>query len=319
MTAKPRSSSASSVLHPRYWPTWLALGGLRLFEPLPYPLLIWLGRRLGDLMTLLPLKFVRTARRNLELCFPEKPIAEREAILREHFRSIGIGLFETAMAWWSPDERIRKLTQLEGLEHLEAALAKGKGALLLSAHFTTLEIGARSLCARVAANIMYRPTSNPVLENFLSRNRSLRAKRAIPRDDIRTLIGALKANEPVWYAPDQSYRKKGAEMVRFFGIPAATNTATSRLARMTGAAVLPYFPERLPGSKGYRMVIYPMLENFPSDSAVADAERFNQLIETQARRVPEQYLWIHRRFKGLSEDYPDYYGRKADAAAETGK
>jgi KDO2-lipid IV(A) lauroyltransferase len=307
MTAKDRS--VASLLHPRYWPTWFALGALRLFEPLPFAVLVWLGQRIGDVMLLLPLSFVKTARRNLELCFPEKAPEEHRQILREHFRSIGIGLFETAIAWWSPDERIRKLTHLEGLEHLETALAAGKGALLLSAHFTTLEIGARSLCARVATNVMYRPTSNPVLENFLSRNRSMRAKRAIPRDDIRTLIGALKANEPVWYAPDQSYRKKGAEMVRFFGIPAATNTATSRLARMTGAAVLPYFPERLPGSQGYRMVIHPMLENFPSESAVADAERFNELIEAQARRVPTQYLWIHRRFKGLSADYPNYYGK----------
>ncbi len=123
------------------------------------------------------------------------------------------------------------------------------------------------------------------------------------------LITALRANEPVWYAPDQAYRKKGAEMVPFFGIPAATNTATSRLARMTGAAVLPFFQERLPSGE-YRMVIYPMLENFPSDDAVADAKRFNALIEAQVRRVPEQYLWIHRRFKGLSPDYPDCYKRK---------
>ena len=144
------------------------------------------------------------------------------------------------------------------------------------------------------------------------RNRGRQAKRAIRRDDVRTLVTALKANEPVWYAPDQSYRKKGAEMVPFFNIPAATNTATSRLARMTGAAVLPYFPERLPGSQGYRMVIYPMLENFPTDDPAADAQRFNELIEAQVRHVPEQYLWIHRRFKGLSPDYPDYYGRRSD-------
>ncbi len=302
--------STAQLLHPRYWPTWLALGILRLFEPLPFPLLLWLGRRIGDLLCILPLSFVRIARRNLELCFPEKSTDERQRILRAHFRSVGIGLFETAVSWWSSDDRIRKLTKFEGEEHLQAALARGKGAILLSAHFTTLEIGARALCARIAASIMYRPTSNLVLENFLMRNRGRRAKRAIPRDDIRTLVTALKNNEPVWYAPDQSYRKKGAEMVPFFRIPAATNTATSRLARMTGAAVLPYFPERLPGSQGYRMIIQPMLEGFPSDSPVADAERFNASIEEQVRLVPEQYLWIHRRFKGLTPDYPDYYGKK---------
>jgi len=300
----------AQLLHARYWPTWLALGLLRLFEPLPYPLLLWLGRRIGDPLLVLPLNFVRIARRNLELCFPQMPAGERQRILREHFRSVGAGLFETAISWWSSDERVRKLTRLEGEEHLQAALAHGRGAILLSAHFTTLEIGARALVARVAASIMYRPTSNAVLENFLVRNRGRRARRAIPRDDIRTLILALKNNEPVWYAPDQSYRKKGAEMVPFFGIPAATNTATSRLVRMTGAAVLPYFPERLPGSQGYRMAIQPMLEGFPSESAVGDAQRFNELIEEHVRRVPEQYLWIHRRFKGLTPEYPDYYRKK---------
>jgi KDO2-lipid IV(A) lauroyltransferase len=298
-------------IHPRYWPTWVALGVLRLFEPLPFALLVWLGRRIGEVLVRLPLGFVRIARRNLELCLPELAAAEREKILRDHFRSLGVGIFETAISWWSPDERIRKLTQLEGEEHLNAALARGRGAILLSAHFTTLEIGARALCARVAASIMYRPTSNVVLERFLMRNRGLRAKRAIPRDDIRTLITTLKGNEPVWYAPDQSYRKKGAEMVQFFNLPAATNTATSRLARMTGAAVLPYFPERLPGSRGYRMVIQPMLENFPTDDPAADARRFNELIEAEVRRVPAQYLWIHRRFKGLTPEYPDYYRKRS--------
>src|SRR5688572_11076765 len=269
-------SQARRLLHPRYWPTWFALGLLRMFEPLPFAVLVWIGSILGRLLAFLPLSFVRIARRNLELCLTELSSEQREQILREHFRSLGIGIFETAMSWWSSDERIRKLTRFEGLEHLEAALARGRGAILLSAHFTTLEIGARSLCARVPASVMYRPTHNVVLERFLMRLRGKQAKRAIPRDDVRTLIAALKANEPVWYAPDQSYRKKGAEMVPFFNIPAATNTATSRLARMTGAAVLPYFQERMLNGR-YRMVIHPMLENFPSDDPAADARRFNEL------------------------------------------
>jgi KDO2-lipid IV(A) lauroyltransferase len=304
------TSNTLQLLKPRYWSTWFALGTLRLFEPLPFSVLIVLGRLIGALLGMLPLSFVRIARRNLELCFPEKSVDERERILREHFRSLGIGLFETAMSWWSSDERIRKLGELSGQEHLDAARARGRGVILLSAHFTTLEIGARSLTARAPTNVMYRPTSNLVLERFLARNRSRHAKRAIPRDDVRTLITALKGNESVWYAPDQAYRKKGAEMVPFFGIPAATNTATSRLARMTGAAVLPYFVERLPGAKGYRLTILPALDNFPSDSPAEDARRFNALIEAHVRHVPAQYLWIHRRFKGLSADYPNYYSRK---------
>lgn len=299
-----------SRFSPRYWPTWLALGVLRLFEPLPYRVQIWLGGVLGRFLGMLPLSFKRIARRNLELCWPDATPQWRRTLLAGHFASLGTGLFETGITWWSPASRILALTEVEGMEHLDAALARGRGAILLSAHFTTLEIGARAICARRPTNIMYRPTKNPVLERFLQHNRGRHAKRAIPRDDIRTLIGALKANEIVWYAPDQAYRKKGAEMVPFFGIPAATNTATSRLARLTGAAVLPYFPERLDRGRGYRMVIHPALDHFPSDDPAADALRFNHLIEQQIRHVPEQYLWIHRRFKGIAEGYPDYYRRR---------
>jgi KDO2-lipid IV(A) lauroyltransferase len=303
-------------LHPRYWPTYLGLGVLRLFAPLPYPVLYALGAATGMLLYALPLSLKSVARRNLELCLPDLSADERNRILRAHFRSLGIGLFETAMSWWVGEKRIRKLSQVVGWEHLEAALARGRGTILLSAHFTTLEIGAAAICYRTPTNIMYRPSNNPALESFLAHHRGRNAKRAIPRDDIRALITALKNNEIVWYAPDQAYRKKGAQMVSFFDIPAATNTATSRLARLTGAAVLPYFPERLPGAQGYRMHILPALENFPSDDPIADAARFNRLIEDHVRRVPEQYLWVHKRFKGLSKDYPNYYLRKSPAGGD---
>ena len=149
---------------------------------------------------------------------------------------------------------------------------------------------------------------NAVLSHIMFTSFSRHGK-PIAHDDIRTMIRALKNNEAVWYAPDQSYRNKGAAMVDFFGIPAATTTATSRLARISGAAVLTYFPERLPGTAGYRVVIGPALDNFPGADAICDVQRFNRLLEAQIRRVPEQYLWVHRRFKGLSDDYPDYYGR----------
>ena len=299
------------LLLPKYWPTLFALALLRALSTLPLSWLVALGKGLGNTLRLLVGKFRRTARCNLELCLPDLTPDEREYLVGRHFQSLGIGLFETAMSWWASDDRIRAISKVEGQEHLEAALAKGKGVILLAAHFTTLEIGCRMLAARTPINVMYRPTKNELLAWFLARNRSRLTRRAIRRDDIRTLITALRGNEIVWYAPDQSYRKKGAEMVRLFDIPAATNTATSRLAGMTGAAVLPYFVERLPGTRGYRAVIHPALDNFPSGSPVADAERFNHYIEQQVRLVPEQYLWIHRRFKGLTDDYPDYYGVRA--------
>ncbi len=296
----------AAYFHPRFWPTWLGIGVLRLFEPLPHRLLHLLGRGLGLFVHLFPTPFKRIARRNIELCLPELDAAARARILREHFAGLGCALFETAMSWWSSNARINRITFMTGLENLRAAQATGRGVLLLSAHFNTIEIGCRALAARMPLNIMYRPTKNPLIGEFVHSRRAVQTRRAIPRDDVRTLIKALKDGEPVWYAPDQSFRKKGAEMVRLFGIPAATNTATSRIAGMTNALVLPYFFERLPGG-GYKGVIHPPLDHFPTGDAVADTERFNHIVESEARRVPDQYLWIHRRFKGLSPDYPKYY------------
>jgi Kdo2-lipid IVA lauroyltransferase/acyltransferase len=293
---------------PRYWPTWLGLGLMRLFAWLPYGWLVRMGRGLGAVLLRLPIPFIRTARRNIELCLPSLDAAQRQTLLVDHLHSLGIGLFEIAFSWWASPERVRKIIQVEGADHLHAALSRGHGVILLTAHFTALEMGGRMLASVQPTSFLYRPTKNELLAWFLAHCRCRFGGHPIPRDDIRALITALKHNECVWYAPDQSYRKKGAQMVELFGIPAATNTFTSRLARMTGATVLPYFFERLPGAQGYRAVIHPALDNFPSECCIADTERFNHLIEAQVRKVPDQYLWIHRRFKGLTPDYPDYYG-----------
>jgi KDO2-lipid IV(A) lauroyltransferase len=293
---------------PRYWPTWAGLALLRLLASLPFPLLLSLGRGLGSLLRHLPIGFVRTARRNLELCFPQLDASARERLLAEHFRSLGMALLEIPLAWWISPKNVARLVRVEGAEHLRAALAAGRGAILLTAHFTSMEMAGRALVTVAPAGFLYRPTKNEVIARALKHFRTQLGARAIPHDDIRAFISALRRNECVWYAPDQSYRKKGAAMVPLFGIPAATNTLTSRLARMTAAPVLPYFLQRLPGSQGYLATIHPPLENFPSDSPVSDTERFNRMIEAQVKITPEQYLWIHRRFKGLTEDYPDYYG-----------
>jgi KDO2-lipid IV(A) lauroyltransferase len=301
----------AALLAPKYWPTWFALGVLRLAQWLPFSVQVVFGAALGRLLSFLPFSYKRIARRNLELCFPELTARERRKLLRRHFASLGIGLFETANVWWCSNERIRRLTEFHGFEHLRAALAKGHGVIVIGSHFTTMEMGARILGTAEPLNVLYRRPKNEVLQWILERSYRPFARRAIERDDIRMLIRGLRSNEVVWYAPDQSYRKKGAQMVTLFGVPAPTNTFTTRLARMTGAVVLPYFFERLPGARGYRAEILPPLEGYPSDDPVADAERYNRLLEAHIRHVPEQYLWIHRRFKGLTPDDPDYYGPDA--------
>jgi Kdo2-lipid IVA lauroyltransferase/acyltransferase len=304
---RPRTMQLE-FFQPKYWVTWLGLSVLRAIELLPFSAQLRVGCLLGGLIRRLPLAYVRIARRNIELCMPALSPAEQAKLLDRHCACLGMALCETADTWWSNDRRVNALAEVEGLENLRAALARGRGAIMIGGHFTTIEIATRILGTVVPLNVVYRPTKNALLSHTMFTSFSRNGK-PIAHDDIRSMIRALKKNEAVWYAPDQSYRNKGAAMVNFFGIPAATTTATSRLARISGAAVLTYFPERLPGNAGYRVVIGPALEDFPGEDAIADAERFNRLLEAQIRRVPEQYLWLHRRFKGLSADYPDYYGR----------
>lgn len=297
-----------AFFHPKYWLTWVGLGVLRGLELLPFRAQRHVGSALGRCIRHLPLAYVRIAKRNIELCLPGLSPTERTALIDQHCQSLGMSLCETATTWWSGDARVNRLAEVQGLEHLQEALAKGRGAILIGGHFTTIEIATRILGTLVPLNVVFRATKNELLAHTMFTSFTRHGK-PIPHDDIRAMIRALKNNQAVWYAPDQSYRNKGAAMVEFFGIPAATTTATSRLARISGAPVLTYFPERLPGCAGYRVIIGPPFENFPSGDVIHDVERFNCLLQAQILKVPEQYLWMHRRFKGLTSNYPDYYGR----------
>ena len=296
---------------PRYWPSWLGIGILRIVELLPYRAIMAVGRGLGFLARGLVPKYRRIARRNLELCFPALTTRQRDKLLRQQFSALGRAVCESAMSWWSSAERIRRLSSIEGLQHLDLAVAHGRGVILLTAHCTTLEISARILCAARPVCILYKPVRSPVLAAVSNRARARLAGTAVLYDDIRGMISALRRNEIVWYAPDQSFRKKGAQMVPFFGIPAASNVHTSRLAELTGATVLYMSHERLPDARGYRLTIHPPFAHYPSGDAMADVRQLHRCIEADATRIPDQYWWIHRRFKGLSADYPNYYANPA--------
>ncbi len=300
-----------NLLGPRYWATWVGLGLLRLIQLLPHRVLLAVGRMIGRLVRRLPLHFAQVARCNLTLCLPQLSPQERERVLDEHFEALGMGLCESAMTWWGRDADIARLSRIEGIEHLRHALEQGRGAILLTAHFTTLEIGARVLNTQVPLNAMHKRPKNALLAHFFERHRGRHALRVFSRDNVRGMVRALRENECVWYAPDQSYRKKGAAMIHFFGVPAATNVFTSRLATLTGAQVLFVAHERLAGNAGYRVTLHPAPADYPSESVVDDAEQFHRFVESEVRRNPAQYWWIHRRFKGLTPDYPNYYGSAA--------
>ncbi|MDE2091352.1 MAG: LpxL/LpxP family Kdo(2)-lipid IV(A) lauroyl/palmitoleoyl acyltransferase [Gammaproteobacteria bacterium] len=286
------------LLKPRYWPTWLLLGFMRLVVWCPYKMQLMVGYALGRILRLLARRRWQVTLVNLRMCFPEMTEKQRLKIAKNHFTALGTGVIEFGMCWWMSEHRLRRLTtEVRGMEHLQAARAQGHGVLLLAGHFTQLEIIGRILGMHTDMQFMYRPIANPVIEDVMRRNRERIFERAIPRNDVRSLLMGLKQGKPIWYANDQGYRGKGSIMVPFFGIPAPTNPALSRVAHSSAAPVVPFFGERLPGSRGYRLEIFPALKNFPSDDPAADAARINKFLEDNIRRAPEQYLWSHDRFK----------------------
>ncbi|WP_252271194.1 lipid A biosynthesis lauroyl acyltransferase [Pseudomonas subflava] len=299
-------------LHPRFWPLWLGLALLWLVVQLPYRVLLSLGRGLGAVMYRVAGSRRAIAGRNLELCFPQLSVAERQKLLKENFASTGIAFFEMAMSWWWPRERLARLAHIEGLEHLRRVQAEGQGAILMALHFTTLEIGAALLGQRQTIDGMYREHKNALFDYIQRRGRERHNPdaTAIEREDIRAMLKVLRAGRAIWYAPDQDYGPKQSIFVPLFGISAATVTATTKFARLCKARVVPFTQERLADGSGYRLVIHPPLENFPGESEEADCLRINRWIEQSVSRHPEQYLWAHRRFKTRPEGEPHLY-RKA--------
>jgi KDO2-lipid IV(A) lauroyltransferase len=287
--------------HPKYWPTWFGLGILRLINFLPYHTQLKIGRTAGIVgMYCLPQRR-HIADVNLRLCFPSHTEAQRKHLLRENFAAIGIAVIETGMTWWFSIEKIEKLVKIRGIDNLEAALAKGRGVLLLGAHFTTLDFAGRLTSYKYPFHVTYRPSKNKLIDAMLVYSRNDLFDNAISRNTMRTMIKKLKENKMVWYAPDQDYGRKQSVFAPFFGVQAATITATARIAQMTDCAIVPVGQYRLPNGKGYEFIAYPELENFPTGNEVVDATRINQIIEHAILRAPEQYLWQHRRFKTRPE------------------
>ncbi len=282
---------------PRYWPTWVGFGLMWSLTRLPYSWQIGIGHVIGSLLYRLAKRRRHIARVNLALCFPELTESQLELLLKQNFSSMGIGIMEIAMSWWMPRNRLKKLVKIDGLENLYQALDNKKGVILLSGHFTTLEIGGHLLSLYTPFHTMYREHKNPVIESIMHDARVRSCGNVIDRRDLRAMLRALKQNNPIWYAPDQDHGIRHGIFVPFFGIPAATTTATARIAAKSGAAVVPFFQVRLPRGRGYHLTLSPALENFPSGDMEADTRRVNELFEQRIKENPSQYIWAHRRFK----------------------
>ena len=298
-----------NLLHPRLWSTWLLFGLWRAVTILPFPVLLKLGTALGLLLHSIPNRRRTIAHRNIQLCLPNLSDQEQRAMLRANFINTGIAVMEVGIAWWWSKERFSKLLQFEGLENL--AVEEGRGTMLLGIHFTTLEIGTAALGTVIARDGMYRAHGNPVYDFIQARGRLHKGTSTdviYERRDVRGTMKALKAGRRLWYGPDQDYGLQQGLYAPFFGIQAATVYATARFAEKTGGAVVPFSHIRLPGSQGYKITVYPALEDFPSGDDLVDATRINKIVEEFILLQPEQYLWVHRRFKNRPESEADVYG-----------
>ncbi len=283
---------------PRYWLIWGALALLRLIVLLPYTWQCALGRVTGRLMGRLARRRRKIALVNLTICFPDLDDTARQELLRKHFESIGISLIDMAICWWGNDRRLKSICQVEGLDYLNAAQAQGHGVLLFVGHFTSLELVARLLSLHIPdIRFIFRRHNNPLVDAIQYAAHLRHVEEVIPNSDTRGMIKALRSRRTLYYLPDQDYHGKLSTFVSFFGHDASTTTATTQLARRTGAAVVPMMPMRLPGNAGYLLNFYPPLDPFPGEDEVADTQLMMSVLEDQIRLGPEQYLWVHRRFK----------------------
>jgi KDO2-lipid IV(A) lauroyltransferase len=287
--------------------TRIALGIIWALHFLPLAAQAVIGRALGMALYVLARERRHVALTNLRLCFPEWSAAERRRQARRHFQAFGRTIIEHGILWWSPAVRVRALVRIEGIEHWHAAA--GRPVILLAPHFVGLDMGGMRLGADYECTSVYSRQKNPVFDAVLFRGRTRFVKPALysRQEGIRPVVKAMRRGLPFYYLPDMDFGSRDSVFVPFFGVPAATITGLSRIARLAGAVVVPAVTYQLRGGAGYVLRFYPAWLDFPGDDLAADARRMNAFIEERVREAPEQYFWLHKRFKTRPPGEPGFY------------
>lgn len=300
---KPLSASKFKMafFHPKYWGIWLLVGALKLLNTLPYHTKMSLGKRLGRLFYVVSKKRRERARENIHRALPELSPEEVNQLNRNHFESLGISIFESMTVWWGDHRKNKEkpfeksLIQYEGLEHLNAALKSKKGVIILVPHFTTTDIIGLFLSFKTELFPVYRPHDNPFMDYLITKGRTLDKMTPISKLNTRGMIKTLKQGQNLGFLPDQKFTDKGSIDVPFFNDLAPSNPATSKLAKLTACLILPTFLTRLEDGS-YRLKFYPPIENFASGDDYQDTLRLHKIYETEIRKNPSQYLWVHNRW-----------------------
>jgi KDO2-lipid IV(A) lauroyltransferase len=299
--------ASGKLLRPTLLPAWLGVGVLWLLHWLPLSLQAALGNALGGLVALLPGKRRHVVATNLALCFPDASPEMRRRWLRQTFQASARATIEHGVLWWGSEARLRRLIRID---NPEAAMGDGKRPVIwLAPHFVSLDMGGARLTMDRPVASMYAPARNLVAGKMMLHGRSRFTSPVLiaKNEGIKPVLRALKEGLPLYYLPDQDHGRLNAVFAPFFGIPAATVSALPRLAKLTGAQVVPVVTRQLPGGQGYRVRFYPPWDNFPGADLEADVARMNAFIEDRIREMPEQYLWLHRRFKTRPVGEPSLY------------
>ena len=296
-----------SLFYPKYWLSWLAILLLRIVAALPFKAKLIAGRCLGFLVFHLVKKRRHTVQTNIRLCFPELNTTQQKKMVRDIFTANGIGFFEIAWAWWANIDDIKNRYDIEGLEHIDAAKSDGSGVLLVGAHFVHLDLCGLMTNHSSPISVIYRKNNNPVFEYIITKGRERFFEHVIERSDMRNIVRKLREGKTIWYSPDQDFGRDQAVFAPFFGVEAATLVSTSRLAKMGRAKPVGIAHYRDPITHRYRIIISPVDTAFPTGDDHKDAVIINTMLEKAIRMQPEQYMWVHRRFKTRPEGEPSLY------------
>lgn len=298
----------TSYLSPKYWLLWIAIGLLRLSALLPTSVTQRFGSLLGSILYKLASSRRHAAEINIKQAFPNYSQNEINSLNKKAFKSLGISVFEMGTAWFGNKKSLQQQCQIEGKQYLDQAIEKNKPIILLTGHFTTLEIGSRLIsfyCENFSG--VYKKAKNPLFNAIMVRQRLTYCAGLVENKNVRSIIRGLKECRPTWFAPDQDFKHQDIVFTPFLGGTASTLTATARFSKMTNASVIPFYPVRLDKGKGFKLVILPAIENFPTEDIVADSARVNKTIEDMVYQHPEQYLWLHKRFKTQPNGHKSIY------------
>lgn len=297
-SAAGQASFEWSFLHPRYWLLWLFLILLRVLVFLPLPVLHVMGRAIGRIFYRVNEKRRRIARINIDLCFPELSVEEKDSLVLRHFEAYGANIFDLAICWWAPSPRLDRLTTVHGLERYLALIEQGRSVVLVTGHILTVDLCGQYISRYQAGVSMMKPLKNRLLNWMMYRGRMRNGNLMVTREQgMRPMVRYLRQGYTGYFMPDEDFGSPASVFAPFFGIQSWTVTSLSMMARLGNADVLPIFMHSLPGGRGYELFIDPPLDNFPSGDDLIDATNMNRALEKGIRKMPEMYAWTFKLFK----------------------